>query len=431
LLHSWLWISINDSILRKTNGEKGRLRVAVIGAGITGMFLSYYLRKGGCDVTLIERTTPLAFTSIYNAGYITPSFTSTFPVSFWYLASTMLGPRGAVYISPKQVVTNFTWFRIAMGRALTGFEEKVKQLSTKSLAMYRDFFNQERMDVDVIDRLVGVYKDPEFAKKTVERLNCRYIDGRELQEMGLTNLGGGALVEGELSVNSHKLFRGLRNLLLNDLGVDFRTGNEVEIIAEGRRVTGVGIGNVANDGGREKIDSDAFVVTAGASCKDLLQPLGFDPQILPAIGRVLIFDTGGANIVKMPILLEDYGVTLVQHNKTTVRATSFFELNGFNRGFNSDRKNWLLKIISNHVSNYGKLNLVEEGVGFRPCSPDQLPVIGAVPKFDNLYVASGNCRLGVTLAPATAYIVCSLIAGKDPNDVPWKSFDPSRFLFPP
>lgn len=409
---------------------QGKGNIAVIGAGVTGMFLSYYLRKAGYNVTLIEKTTPIAYTSMYNAGYITPSLTSTFPVSFWYLASTMLGPRDAVYISPRQVVTNFSWFRIATGKALTGYDELVKQLSFKSLAMYREFFDAEKnLDVDLIDGLIATYRDPEFAKKIAAKLNFRFADASELQELGMVNLGGGVMVDHELSINSHKLFRGLRNLLLNgDSKINFVTGNNVEIISKNGKVTGVEIRGSSDNSHKENVDADIVVVSAGASCNDLLQPLGFNPQILPATGRVLIFDTGGAEILRRPTLLEDYGISLVQHNRQTFRATSFFELQGFNTKFPNGRKNWLLKMIERHVQNYGKLKLIEEGVGFRPCSPDQLPVIGKVPKFDNLYVASGNCRLGVTLAPATAYVISSLIEGREPNDVPWKSFDPSRFL---
>jgi len=78
------------------------------------------------------------------------------------------------------------------------------------------------------------------------------------------------------------------------------------------------------------------------------------------------------------------------------------------------------------------VRIVEEGVGFRPCTPDQRPVIGVVPGYENAYIASGNCRLGVTLAPATASILRSMIVGTAPaskgSDFGRSSwYEPGRF----
>jgi len=71
--------------------------------------------------------------------------------------------------------------------------------------------------------------------------------------------------------------------------------------------------------------------------------------------------------------------------------------------------------------------VVDEGIGFRPCTPDQFPLVGAIPGCDNAFVASGNCRLGVTLAPATAFLIRSMIAGRDYLDELKPSLSPARF----
>src|SRR5213594_332784 len=91
------------------------------------------------------------------------------------------------------------------------------------------------------------------------------------------------------------------------------------------------------------------------------------------------------------------------------------------------KKKWLVDIVSRHVTDLSKLRLVEEGIGFRPCTPDQFSVIGRVPYYENLYVASGNCRLGVTLAPASAYILRSIIRGEDCLDEIKPLLSPERF----
>ncbi len=62
----------------------------------------------------------------------------------------------------------------------------------------------------------------------------------------------------------------------------------------------------------------------------------------------------------------------------------------------------------------------------RPLTPDGLPVIGLLPGFRNLAVASGHAMLGVTLAPATAEAVADLIVTGHAPDV-LGPFDPARF----
>ena len=61
--------------------------------------------------------------------------------------------------------------------------------------------------------------------------------------------------------------------------------------------------------------------------------------------------------------------------------------------------------------------------GPRPMTPDGLPVIGRLPGYRNLIVASGHAMLGVTLAPATGEAVAELITTGHAPDV-ITPFDP-------
>jgi D-amino-acid dehydrogenase len=72
------------------------------------------------------------------------------------------------------------------------------------------------------------------------------------------------------------------------------------------------------------------------------------------------------------------------------------------------------------------LDGVKIGVGMRPLTPDGLPVIGPIPDYRNLTVASGHAMLGVTLGPATGEAMAELITtGKSPAAI--EPFAPSRF----
>ncbi len=64
--------------------------------------------------------------------------------------------------------------------------------------------------------------------------------------------------------------------------------------------------------------------------------------------------------------------------------------------------------------------------GFRPASPDHLPIIGADPAVPGLWHATGHEGAGVGLAPATAELIAALVTGTTPPVDPGP-FSPSRF----
>jgi D-amino-acid dehydrogenase len=70
---------------------------------------------------------------------------------------------------------------------------------------------------------------------------------------------------------------------------------------------------------------------------------------------------------------------------------------------------------------------IEAWAGLRPTTPDGLPLIGALPGLDNVYLATGHGMLGVTLAPATASLLAPLVleGHAAPELVP---FSPARKL---
>jgi glycine oxidase len=70
--------------------------------------------------------------------------------------------------------------------------------------------------------------------------------------------------------------------------------------------------------------------------------------------------------------------------------------------------------------------VLETWSGFRPGTPDGLPVLGPEPQTDALFYATGHYRNGILLAPITAEILAACIAG-EPSPVPLEPFRPDRF----
>ena len=399
--------------------------VVIVGGGITGLFCAHYLMKDGHKVSLIEKSATGSLTSVYNAGLLTPSLAPTPGMGLRKVLSPYFGREGAVYISPRQILANTRWFRTALRKGLTGYEDKIVEMGRSSLKLYKEFFEEVGFRPDVIEGVAALHVNEEDARKTQASQGGKLLDPGSISQMGYRGFRGGVLFEEELSINPAKLYHSLWETVFSHDSAELIVGNDVTLDSKHGSSAPISV-----DG--KTISCDLIILTAGSWSRELCSQLGYDPQILPARGLVILFDTGGEEIVTTPVVLEDYGIGLAQHDSSILRLTGFFEMVGLRKDFSEHRKKWVLDRFRKHVVKSDRVRIAEEGVGFRPCTPDQMPVIGRVPGHSNIYIASGNCRLGVTLAPSTANIIKTMIAGtreaaasQFPNRSSW--YDPSRF----
>jgi glycine oxidase len=72
--------------------------------------------------------------------------------------------------------------------------------------------------------------------------------------------------------------------------------------------------------------------------------------------------------------------------------------------------------------------LVRQLAGYRPLSPDRLPLIGPVPGVEGAYLATGHGTKGIHLATGTARLITDLVTGRaGQGDIPLAPLDPARF----
>ncbi|MCY7375788.1 MAG: FAD-dependent oxidoreductase, partial [Pyrinomonadaceae bacterium] len=72
------------------------------------------------------------------------------------------------------------------------------------------------------------------------------------------------------------------------------------------------------------------------------------------------------------------------------------------------------------------LNIVEKWAGLRPFAADGLPVLGAFPEIENLFIATAHYRNGILLAPKTAEIMADKII-ENAESKYLETFSPRRF----
>jgi D-hydroxyproline dehydrogenase subunit beta len=71
------------------------------------------------------------------------------------------------------------------------------------------------------------------------------------------------------------------------------------------------------------------------------------------------------------------------------------------------------------------LHAVRVWTGFRPATPDNLPYIGKIPGYKNVYAAAGHEGLGITTSLATAELLAAEITGRTPA-IPAGPYSPKR-----
>jgi glycine/D-amino acid oxidase-like deaminating enzyme len=103
------------------------------------------------------------------------------------------------------------------------------------------------------------------------------------------------------------------------------------------------------------------------------------------------------------------------------------ELVGWDASINRDVLARMLHRAVAFMPGLSTLPVVRTWTGFRPATPDKLPLIGAWPAVEGLWIAAGHEGLGITTALGTGSMLTALIAGDTPAIDP-TPFAPSRAM---
>jgi len=384
-----------------------RLKVLVIGGGISGLFLAYYLLEGGHDVLVADAARGSVRTSAYNAGILSPRS----------LFTEIFGRSEVVRVSAAERRRNPRWFRLARGQSRERHEQATDPLSARSLELYEKFLAREKARVDLTREVLQLHSSLSGDRRAGGS-GTRFLGPRELSEVGYKGFEGGWL-EREISLHSGKLLDYLRSRT-SDMGARAVMG-DVRLKSAGSRISRALVDS-------KEVVADAYVVAGGSWSREICRPLHYDPMVIPARGLVLFYRTNGKRVTDHPAVYADKGVTVGQHGEDTLRLTSFFELVGFDPKFSQMRMDWLFEAVTSHFSRPWKLALSEAGVGYRPCTPDQLPVVGRIPRSENGYILAGACRKGMVLAPVLSQLLIGCVLGSsEPDDIMLQPLDPARF----
>jgi len=130
--------------------------------------------------------------------------------------------------------------------------------------------------------------------------------------------------------------------------------------------------------------------------------------------------------VRHPLHVHDYRHVVTPLNGMT-RVAGTMEFSGINEVIRPERVEAIVNGAANTIRDWpADLSLPICNTGLRPMSSDGLPILGYLPGYTNLAIATGHGMLGLTLGPASVAAVADLLTNNGSREV-LKPFDPARF----
>ena len=102
------------------------------------------------------------------------------------------------------------------------------------------------------------------------------------------------------------------------------------------------------------------------------------------------------------------------------------EFAGYDESLNPRRIAMLRSGASHYLLEPTAEPVVEEWYGWRPMTPDSLPIIDRSPIADNVYIAAGHNMIGVSMATATGKLISEMM-NHQPTHIPIEPMSVRRF----
>ena len=396
-------------------------RVAVLGAGITGVTTAYALAKRGVEVTLIERHRYAAMeTSFANGGQLSASHAEV-----WNHKATIVNAlkwmarRDApLLLHPWPSWHKLSWFAEFLA-AMPDYERNTIATARMAIAAREHLFAWAQAENIAFDHrragILHVYRERAGFERAarVSRLLAqgglvrRAVTPAEMRVIEPALQGdfyGGYYTDSDSTGDIHKFTSGLADACAR-LGVACRYGQEVTALAREHGKVRVGMG-------ADSTLFDAVVVCAGTASRAMAASLGDHVNVYPVKGYSITvqLDDAASRAAAPSVSLLDDATKLVSSRlgEDRLRVAGTAEFNGIDYDIRADRIRPLVRWVEQCFPGI-KTRQVIPWAGLRPMLPAMLPKVGPG-KAPGVYHNTGHGHLGWTLAAATAEMVAQQVA---------------------
>tara|TARA_B100000073_G_scaffold232583_1_gene194344 strand:+ start:2552 stop:3673 length:1122 start_codon:yes stop_codon:yes gene_type:complete len=349
--------------------EAGHSPLLVLGGGLMGLSIAHQLARRGCAVQVISRRRSEA------AGFV---------------AAGMLAPHAEGLSGPL----------LALGQqSLSCIPRWVGQIEADSgltcglrtSGIVVPFHTVEERDAYPTANL-GQPLDADQLIRELPGLGPSWTAGLLFEQDGQID-------------NRRRLMRALERACVS-LGVQFLEGSEVQHLIQGSdgRLNGVMVQTA--EGKTQELRCRQAVLCSGAWSQQLVPQL----PVSPVKGQMLSLQ-GPRDVLKRVIF--GPGTYLVPREDGLVVVGATSERNaGFRDGLTPDGQSQLQAGIASLLPEASQWPPMERWWGFRPCTPDEGPLLGEGP-IPGLWLATGHHRNGVLLAAITSQLISAALSERE------------------
>ncbi|MFC7321578.1 NAD(P)/FAD-dependent oxidoreductase [Halobacillus campisalis] len=351
----------------------------VVGAGVLGVSTAYHLAKAGAKVTVVDRK-DIGQATDAAAGIICP-WLSQRKNKAWY----ELAKGGARYY--PALIEELE----ADGETNTGYKR------VGALRLHKEDEKLEEMLERALERREAAPEMGEIKRLTKKETKEMFPPLDE--EYGSIFISGAARVDG----------RALRDALIRACerkGVEFVQA-DAQLDVNRYQITGV----KTKEG---TIKADQVIVTAGAWAKEMVLPLGEEFLVHPQKAQIVHLELPDTNTEEWPVVMPptnkyllsfDGGrVVIGATHETKEKFDSRVTVGGLHEIFHK---------VLGVAPGLDKGTMVETRVGFRPFTPNSLPVFGPLRNYEGLYLANGLGASGLTSGPYIGAELARLVLGQN------------------
>jgi len=367
--------------------------IAIIGGGICGLSIGWYLAKAGQAVTILERGQAGHGATWAAAGMLTP----------WSFIGSDEEPVFQLHLASHAMWPDF-------GHALE---------STTGVAI--DYRTEGRLFI-ILDHedARGLRTRYEFNRKL--GLSLEWLSGDEARRrephLASTVTDAVFMPTGHV-VDNRKVVMALQKAFRMAGGILREQSKVVEIVIERNRVQGVRLAN-------EFLAVETVVLAAGVWSRDIPGlPRTVRPPVRPIKGQMLALQMPPESPLLEHMVTGQVYIIPRSDGRLLVGAT--IEEKGFDSHVTAGAIFEMLAQARRILPAIDNLPLIETWAGLRPASDDEAPILGTT-RVDGLIVATGHFRHGILLAPITGQAISQFIlTGKVMDEI--RFFTPSRFSY--
>jgi glycine oxidase len=353
-----------------------RSDVIIVGGGVIGTSIAYYLAKRGQSVTLLERSQLSTEASAAAAGMLG--------------AQSEMEDTGALFQWARQSRAMFPELSGEL-RELTGIDIGLVREGLLNVAL-SDVQEEELRAREKLQRAAG---------EQAQWLSAAEATAIEPALSGATR--GALYLPEDGQVDAPQLAAAFAQAA-QVLGAKVQPFAQVQgLLTAQERVIGV----LTADG---PLYSDHVVVAAGTWSGQLLGSIGIDLPMYPVKGECFSVRTPKP-LLKKTLFSPGCYIVPKAGGRLVVGATVV--PNSYDRKVSLSGLAELMDRARGLMPLLGDAEWEKAWSGLRPQTADGLPYIGKVPTVEGLYTACGHYRNGILLSPITGSVMADLILGGD------------------